>query len=77
MSRFYGVGYVRSKYTGVSGFELYDSGRKKGMVYLAKKTIKGTTWTSKAFNTEIEAAKAYDMKLIENGMDPVNILKRK
>ncbi len=38
---------------------------------------RGAGRTSKVYDTEREAAMAIDMRLIEDGMEPINILKRK
>jgi hypothetical protein len=62
--------YIRkSEYAHVSLFEY-----KKELYYKAQ--ISKYNW-SVFFLTEKEAAKAVDMKLIEKGQDPVNILKPK
>jgi len=50
--------------------------RIKGRQWLAQKTFRGTCW-KKYCRTEREAAIAYDTRLIELGLEPVNILTKK
>lgn len=62
-----------SKYKGI----YYDlAGVRNCYRWQASKTFKGIKWR-KDCKTEREAAIAYDKKLIELGLEPVNILKRK
>jgi len=44
--------------------------------WLAQKTLRGTCW-KKYCQTEREAAIAYDTRLLELGLEPVNILTKK
>ena len=46
------------------------------IIYRARKTYKGVRW-QKNCDTERAAAIAYDVRLIELGLPPVNILKPK
>lgn len=64
-------------FKGVYFGDVFNAGRAYGIKYIAKKTFKNKKWASKLFDTEIEAAKAYDMHLIGMGLEPVNIFKRK
>ena len=59
----------KSKYEGVSWQTRNDE-----IIFIARKTYKGINWR-KFCQTEKEAAKAYDIRLIELGLPPVNILK--
>jgi len=64
-----------SKYKGVSKYSNRDKREKPWKsAYTNKKT--GFRETSQ-HETEKQAAKAYDIKLIKNGLEPVNILIRK
>jgi len=59
------------KYKGVYYFQ------KDGLgYYFYKLIIKGCVFNG-SYKTEKEAAIAYDIKLIDNGKEPVNVLKRK
>jgi len=62
----------KSKYKGV--YVSFANG--KTPVYQAQLTVKGVT-RSKTVLKEREAAKHYDLMLIEAGREPVNVLKRK
>ena len=65
---------MTSKHKGVTYINNPQSvGQKR---WLAKFTYKGKTSQS-TYETEIEAAKVYDLMRIKVGKDPVNILKRK
>lgn len=68
--RFYGKKLVNSDYVGV-----FNTHSKKGS-WRAEMIINGCEWRC-YYDTEKEAAKAYDLKLIEIREEPVNILKRK
>lgn len=48
----------------------------KNLYWQMKLKVNGRN-CSKCFNTEREAAKAYDLKLIELGRSPVNVLIKK
>lgn len=48
----------------------------KGIKFCATITHRGTTYNSKLFEYEREAALWYDKKRLELGLEPVNILKR-
>lgn len=65
---------VYSKYKGVSFDKTVKNGKKWIMQFnhrlLGKSIIK-------SYQTEREAAIAYDIKRIEFGLEPINILKRK
>jgi len=62
----------KSKYIGV-----YKFINSVGIVeYFYRKTINGTKFKG-TFSDEIECARQYDLVLIKNGLEPVNILKRK
>ena len=63
-----------SKYKGVSLFK--KKGGKDIENWAAQGSHKGVRWM-KTFRTEREAAIGYDMKMIQLGKEPVNILKRK
>lgn len=67
--------YIKSKYKGVSYIEPHfkDRFQKFWRFCLVYNKIKYTAYK----DTEREAAISYDMKLIELGKDPVNILKKK
>lgn len=75
--------YLKSdKYKGVYSVELIknssgSSNNFNGKKFYAVKMVNYKKWKSKFFDKEIDAAKAYDLKLIEFGLEPVNILKRK
>lgn len=64
-------------YIGVRCYDVIIQGKKLGIKYRAEKTHKYVNWRSKYFESEIDAAKAYDLRSIELGLDPVNILKKK
>ena len=60
------------------GVYYYDKNQGKHKpFYFSMHKFNGVRWRSKNFETDIEAAKAYDMRLIELGLNPVNILKPK
>lgn len=61
----------KSKYKGVS--QVLDSG--KYIVWRTSGSINGRKFTG-TYSTEKEAAIQYDKKMIENGKEPVNILKK-
>lgn len=63
-----------SKYKGVSIVETKCHGKYVIRYQAAMKLSNGFRWISHHEN-EIAAAKAYDIKLIEIGKKPVNILK--
>ena len=63
----------KSKYKGV--YPYFNNGGKQ-LFFQSKISINGKI-KSKGHKTEIEAAKHYDLMLIEAGREPVNILKRK
>ena len=67
-----------SKYKGVSKRVCSNSTHEKtnNSPWQALFSLKGVRWKS-TWATEREAALAYDMKMIELGLPPVNILKPK
>ncbi len=69
--------YIKSKYKGVYGAEYNGAGKSIGFKWSAQFRNKTVKWHSKLLPTEREAALAYDNKLIELGLQPVNILKPK
>ena len=64
---------MNSEYTGVTRNTGQDFMRKP---WMASGENNGLRWHS-THKKEREAAKAYDVKMISMGMEPVNILKRK
>lgn len=56
---------------------VYRQGRKIGLRHYARIKRNNLSWTSKCYESERDAAIAYDKKLIELGELPVNILKKK
>ena len=63
-----------SQYKGVY---LYAGNTKDNVPkWIAKVQRKNVEWSSKPFNTEREAAIAYDKKLIELREQPINILRK-
>jgi hypothetical protein len=72
-----GLKYIEmSIFKGVYKYEVIktSSGHSTaGIKYIAK--YHG--WTSKLFENELDAARSYDLKLIDLGLEPINILKRK
>ncbi len=72
-SNYFGVSYIEVRKTGGASFmRLNDKYPWKANVSISGKRI-----ICKAFLTELEAAKAVDMALINNGLSPRNILKPK
>ena len=67
----------KTKFKGVHSQFLKRNGKNIGIRFMAVHRCNHVIWKSKLFETEIEAAKAYDLRLIELGLEPVNILKRK
>jgi allantoicase len=65
-----------SKYAGVSRW-VRKGDLKKTKPWCASHIHKTKGRWMKSCETEREAAKAYDIRLIELGLEPVNILKRK
>lgn len=49
---------------------------KRYLFFVAKHRHNGNVWTSAKCNSKKEAALAYDKRLIELGLEPVNVLKR-
>lgn len=69
-----------SKYKGVSYINSRSNGKDIIGWTAAIDNLNGRMWRKHTGNTdksEREAAIAYDMKMIELGKEPVNILKRK
>ncbi len=67
-----GLRYIgKTQYKGVA-----EETKDGKTFFIARKTHKGIRWM-KICETEKEAAKAYDIRLIELGLQPVNILKPK
>ena len=62
----------KSKYKGVVLFEDYNGKIR----YRYNKTIKGVSFRGN-YDDEKECALQYDLCLIKNGLEPVNILKKK
>jgi len=62
----------KSKYKGVS----IEKNAVGIIGYYYSKTIKGVKYFGR-YKSEKECAKQYDLVLIKNGLEPVNILKRK
>lgn len=69
------------RYTEENGLE-YTPVEYYGVTKVSKGTFqsvineKGIYWRSKTFNNPRDAAKAYDIKRIELGLKPMNILKK-
>lgn len=62
----------KSKYKGVSIIK-----NEVGIInYTYQKTIKGIKFQGR-YDSEKECAKQYDLVLIKNGLEPINILKKK
>ena len=62
----------KSKYKGVSIIK-----NEVGIInYTYQKTIKGIKFQGR-YDSETECARQYDLVLIKNGLEPINILKRK
>ena len=65
---------LTSNYKGVTPYR--DRKWKNKILFIARKMHKGVDW-QKHCKTERAAAIAYDIRLIELGLPPVNILKPK
>lgn len=70
-------GFKSKDYKRVYGATFRSGGKPIGIKYHARFIHNGTRWCSKLFDTEREAALAYDKKCIELGLPPENILKPK
>jgi len=65
------------RYKGVYSDRRMSYGRvRKGIRWRAQHMHKGAKWNSVHFDTEREAAIAYDKRMIYLGMEPVNILRK-
>jgi len=64
----------KSIYKGV--YKVKNNGKVNDLCWRANHKHKNSNWQIYK-NTEIEAARAYDMRLISLGLQPVNILKPK
>jgi hypothetical protein len=73
----------RSKYKGVycllkvNEKTTYRAARHGDKPWRAQHRYKGVRWNGKGRSTEREAALDYDKRMIELGLEPVNILKQK